>query len=571
MLIALSGTQLAANPVPRPGVVFGSFEYTGTDEVFSAPLAPGHYRNPILAGFYPDPDICRVGDDYYIVNSSFAYFPGIPVFHSRDLVNWTQIGNVVDRARQLDYRGLGVSRGIFAPAIGHYHGLFYVVCTFVDGGGNFLMTANDAAGPWSDPVWLGFDGIDPSLFFDDDGKAWLVNNGPPPNDRPLYEGHRAIYLQELDLVSKRLFGPRVIIVNGGANPVEHPIWIEGPHIVKKDGWYYLICAEGGTEEQHSEVVFRSRSVTGPFIAGPANPILTQRDLPGNRRNPVTSTGHAALLEAHNGEWWAVFLGCRPYEDNKFNTGRETFMLPVTWSQGWPSILSAGKEVPYTVPSPGAGSLDPTPPTPLTGNFTWRDDFAGTALSPLWMGLRGIPEVALGHGLRLVPNEDTLSGSGNPAFIGRRIQHAHFVATISLDVPSQGQVSAGLVAFQNETHHYFFGVRRAKQGSEIFIERQNGGLNEAVARASLGMVDHIELRLSSVGPRCDFQYSNPAGGWTVLLKDADATLLSTEAAGGFVGALVGVHARLARDQNPTLIPPSTGSMTPVTNSAAGDAK
>jgi alpha-N-arabinofuranosidase len=256
-LMALSAAKLM--PGSAPPVAFEWFEYTGRDAVFCAPLAPGHFRNPIFAGFYPDPDICRVGDDYYIVNSSFAYFPGIPIFHSRDLVNWTLVGHVVDRPGQLDYDGLGVSRGIFAPALSHHAGLFYLVCTFVDAGGNFLMTAAKPEGPWSDPVWLGFDGIDPSIFFDDDGRAWLVNNGQPPDDMPSYDGQRAIWLQEFDIAGKRPVGPREIIVNGGANPADHPVWIEGPHLFKKDGWHYLICAEGGTSEGHSEVVFRSRS------------------------------------------------------------------------------------------------------------------------------------------------------------------------------------------------------------------------------------------------------------------------------------------------------------------------
>src|SRR6478736_3142576 len=184
-----------------------------TPVAFDAPLPAGHYRNPILAGYYPDPSICRVGDDYYLINSSFAHFPGIPVFHSRDLVNWTQLGHVIDRPTQLKYDGLGITRGIFAPALSHHNGTFYLVCTMVDAGGNFLVTATNPAGPWSDPVWLNFDGIDPSLFFDDNGRAWLVNNGNPPDNKPLYQGHRAIWIQEFDPAAKKSIGPRSIIVN----------------------------------------------------------------------------------------------------------------------------------------------------------------------------------------------------------------------------------------------------------------------------------------------------------------------------------------------------------------------
>lgn len=166
--LTLSSAALSAAAEP---VAFESFTYTGRDTIFEAPLPAGHFQNPILAGYYPDPSICRVGDDYYLINSSFAHFPGIPIFHSKDLVNWKQIGHVITRPDQLNYNNLGITRGIFAPAISHHNGTFYVICTMVDAGGNFLMTAKDPAGPWSDPVWLGFDGIDPSIFFDDDGRA----------------------------------------------------------------------------------------------------------------------------------------------------------------------------------------------------------------------------------------------------------------------------------------------------------------------------------------------------------------------------------------------------------------
>ena len=545
-LMALSAAKLM--PGSAPPVAFEWFEYTGRDAVFCAPLAPGHFRNPIFAGFYPDPDICRVGDDYYIVKSSFAYFPGIPIFHSRDLVNWTLVGHVVDRPGQLDYDGLGVSRGIFAPALSHHAGLFYLVCTFVDAGGNFLMTAAKPEGPWSDPVWLGFDGIDPSIFFDDDGRAWLVNNGQPPDDMPSYDGQRAIWLQEFDIAGKRPVGPREIIVNGGANPADHPVWIEGPHLFKKDGWHYLICAEGGTSEGHSEVVFRSRSVRGPYSPGPANPILTQRTLAANRPDPVTCTGHADFVETAAGEWWAVFLGCRPYEGNMYNTGRETFMLPVSWVDGWPSVVAPGQAVPPSPASPGSKVVEAAAGAPMTGNFTWRDDFRGHALSSFWIGLRQGPERpwALGdpgRGLLLSPRRDKLSGNGNPAFIGRRLQHARFVASTALRVPATDGISAGLVAFQNETHHYFLGVHRGKGGLEVFVERLKGGPAETVARAAIPETARVEFRLVGDGAACDFEYALSPGAWQTMLSGADATLLSTQVAGGFVGTLVGLHARV----------------------------
>lgn len=338
--LGAEATSLGAEAT-SPSIAFDWFEYTGRDPDLTSPAPAGYYRNPILAGFYPDPSICRVGADYYLVNSTFAYFPGIPIFHSRDLVHWTQLGHVVTRPGQLNYDGLGVSRGIFAPSIRHHDGTFYLVCTMVDAGGNFLMTATNPAGPWSDPVWLGFDGIDPSIFFDDDGRAYIVNNGPPP-ETPLYQGHRAIWIQEFDPRAQKLTGPREVLVNGGVDRSKHPIWIEAPHIFKKDGWYYLICAEGGTAEDHSEVVFRSRAARGPCVAWNRNPILTQRTLDPKRPDPVTCSGHADFVATPDGAWWAVFLACRPYEGNLYNTGRESFLLPVKWTDdGWPMILEPG--------------------------------------------------------------------------------------------------------------------------------------------------------------------------------------------------------------------------------------
>ena len=570
-----TATAFAAGPAP---VVFNSFTYTGRDTVFDQPLPAGSYRNPILAGYYPDPSICRVGDDYYLVNSTFAHFPGIPIHHSRDLVHWTQIGQVVSRPTQLNYDGLGVSRGLFAPAISYHQGTFYMICTMIDAGGNFFMTATNPAGPWSDPVWLDFDGIDPSFFFDHDGKAWLVNNGAPEG-KPLYNGHRAIWVQEFDAATQKLVGPRSVLVNGGVDIAKQPVWIEGPHLYRRGDWYYLCCAEGGTGDNHSQVIFRSKSVTGPFVPWDKNPILTQRDLDGTQPQAVTTTGHADMTIGPDGQWWAVFLACRPYAGHYFNTGRETFLLPVKWTDdSWPVILPPGERVPYVVPAPvvnnksnqailpeHAEATEKTGKTNskssilsvtsckndsgfLTGNFTWGDEFDGPALSPLWIMLRQPHETWWsltaypGH-LSLTPRRETLSGKDNPSFLARRLQHARFEATTALTPPATPGVSAGLAAFQNETHHYFFGVRRAAAGLEIFLERLNGKLPEIVATATIPDTARLELRLTGEDKILAFAYATEAGKWQTLVPDADATVLSTQTAGGFVGAILGLHARL----------------------------
>ncbi|HOG76062.1 MAG TPA: glycoside hydrolase family 43 protein, partial [Candidatus Marinimicrobia bacterium] len=424
------------------------------------------YYNPILAGFYPDPSICRVGDDYYLVNSTFAYFPGIPVFHSRDLVNWKLIGHVMDRVEQMNLEGLGVSEGIFAPAIRFHDGLFYITCTLVGAGGNYVVTAQNPAGPWSNPVWLPqIDGIDPSLFFDQDGKAYIVYNSVAPNNRPLYEGHRTIRMYQFDYEKLKVISPEIILVNGGTDISKKPIWIEGPHIFRKDNFYYLICAEGGTSWEHSEVVFRSEQVTGPYVPYAKNPILTQRHLDPNRPHPITCTGHADLVMTPAGDWWAVFLGCRPYlpeYEGFFNTGRETFMAPVKWIDGWPVIDPDHAEIQYSYPLPIILEKPIKADIPYSGNFRIRDDFDSETLDLYWVFLRtphtkwySLSDRRGSLAIQLRP--ETCSGKSNPSFIGRRQQHLRGSASTAMDfVPVSEFEKAGLLVFQNEKHYYFLG-------------------------------------------------------------------------------------------------------------------
>lgn len=546
--LACAGSAFGATEAVR----FESFTYTGRDEIFAPPLRPGEYRNPILAGYYPDPSICRVGDDYYLIHSSFAHFPGIPIFHSRDLVNWTQIGNAISRPTQLPYEALGITRGIFAPAISHHDGVFYIVCTHVDGGGNFVLTATDPAGPWSDPIWLEFDGIDPSLFFDSStGRAWIVNNGAPPDNRPLYEGHRAIWIQEWDIAARRPTGPRRIIINGGVDLAQRPVWIEGPHVFRRGEWYYLNCAEGGTSVNHSQVIFRSRQPDGPYTPLPV-PTLTQRDLPPARPDPVTCTGHADLEIGPDGEWWAVFLGCTPYEGEHYNTGRQTFLLPVTWSaDGWPQILPPGEPVPFIAKGPGGATLQEDSPLPLTGNFTWRDDFDRTELGDPWLFLRAPQETwwrLAGGALHLAPRSDSLRGRANPSFVGRRLQHNRFTVETELILPARAGVAAGLSAFHNETHHYVFGVRRRSPDDatyEVYVEAQAGRAEHAqwtTGRLAADPGTAVTLRLTGHDAAYVFDYSTDGGAsWTRVGGSFDARNLSVATSYDFVGVLLGLYA------------------------------
>jgi alpha-N-arabinofuranosidase len=557
----LVGALLAAcAPVtPRPAAAppseearFDWFVYEGHDAIYDSVRAgPGEYLNPILPGFYPDPTICRQGDDYYLATSSFTYYPGVPLFTSRDLVHWRQLGSILNRPSQLNVDSAGTSRGVFAPSLSCRPGKLWMITTLVDRGGNFLVTATDPRS-WSEPVWLGFDGIDPSLFFDDDGKVYIVNNGLPEGPQLYGQGHRAIWIQEYDTSAQRMVGPRRMIVNGGVNLALHPIWIEAPHLFRKDGWYYLICAEGGTAEEHSEVVFRSRAVFGPYEPGPVNPILTQRHLDPARPFPVWTAGHADVVETQNGEWWAVFLGTRPYRDYVFNTGRETFLLPMEWRDGWPVILTGTATVPYVHRAP---NLPPdTGPGALPGgNFTDRDDFEAPVLRPTWSYLRTLrapwSETTSHPGwLTIQARSGTLEGPVQPSFVSRRQQHAWASATAAMRYrPLVAGDRAGIVAFQSGDAFYFLGVTLVDGQRSVELMRRAGPPGQAVsavvASAPLNAPAEatVYLRIRSRGGSYDFLYATRPDAWELLKGDADGTILSTRLAGGFVGTMLGMYA------------------------------
>lgn len=540
-------------------VKFGAFSYTGrTDTVPKS----GEYLNPIIAGFYPDPSICRVGDDYYLVNSSFQYFPGIPIWHSRDLVHWTQIGNVIDRPSQYPANGGAVSRGMFAPTIRYHDGTFYVVCTLVNGPGNFYVTAKKPRGPWSDPVFLpGVGGIDPSFFFDDDGKCYVCNCDEPPQGQALYNGHRTIRLQEVDLRKRKVVGNQIIIVNGGTDITQHPIWCEGPHLYKINKTYYLMCAQGGTSIDHSEVIFKSDSLYGPYIPAPHNPILTARDLPPDRPQPVTCTGHADLVQTQNGDWFAVFLGCQPYQNGFYNTGRETFMLPVKWDNGWPMILPPKTAVPLTVEKPNLPS-DQQPDVPTTGDIAYTDTFDSDALAFRWVGLR-VPASKwfaisrIDKALFLKPRADRLFGHSNPSYLAVRQQNNDFTCAVTLAAqPKTIACNAGLAAFQNEGHYYAINVQiKAGRLAEISLEQAaNGG--ESGRRDFRGRppailsakklpanLSSIKLEIRGDGPvtKCLYQIGDAAP--IQLGPDLPSSFLSTDIAGGFQGVTLGMFVEL----------------------------
>lgn len=531
---------------------FHWFDYQGQDAVFAEPLAKGSYQNPVVAGFFPDPSITRRGDDYYMVMSSFSYTPGLPILHSTDLVNWQLIGHALNRSSQADMAGMQVSRGIFAPTIRYHDGTFYLITTVVDKGGNFILTATDPAGPWSDPIWLPeVEGIDPDIFFDDDGKVYISHNGEAPGEA-LYEGHRAIWMWQYDPVKKAVLpDSKKLLVNGGVDLSTQPIWIEAPHIYKHNGWYYLVCAEGGTADQHSAVVFRTRSLNEPFVPYDSNPILTQRDLPADRANPITTAGHADFVQLPDGQWWAVFLATRAYEQRFYNTGRETFLLPVSWQDEWPHILPKGQEIPYQLTAP-TGLISSTGGLTQTGNFKWRDEFDGQSLKLDWNLLREFDQSWLrfdGQNLGLKAKAVGMNSLSQPAFIGRRQQHTSFETSTSLVLP-KGTISAGLVAFQNEQYHYYLGVKTEDGKPTVFLEQAKGAKPSLMTSQDLA-ASTTELRLKIQGNAAEisFYYADKNGDWQQLGPVQDAKILSTQVAGGFVGTTLGLHARQHTEDKP----------------------
>ena len=542
--IAFSGC-LSVNIVQAATAHFYNFTYEGKDAVFAQKPTQGKFQNPILAGFYPDPSIIRAGDDYYLVTSSFSYSPGVPIFHSKDLVNWKSLGHVLVTPTQLPLYKQQTSRGIYAPTIRYHDGTFYLITTLVDVRGNFIVTAKNPAGPWSDPILLPeVGGIDPDIFFDDDGRVYIAHNDAPVGE-PLYEGHRAIWLWEFDLETKKVIKEsRRMIVNGGTDLAKKPVWIEAPHIYKINGWYYLLCAEGGTGYEHSQVAFRTKDLTKPFEPYSGNPILTQRDLDINRPNPITTAGHADLIQTKEGEWWAVFLATRAYDKTAYNTGRETFLLPVTWKDGWPIILEQGKEIPYQTNAPKI-TLATTDAEPTTGNFIWQDNFSSKALQHQWVSLRtaNSPFYKLKkNSIQLQALNIGLDELEQPAFLGRRQQHTHFTANTELDIPAE-KSSAGIVALQSETAHYYFGATTINGKTQLFIEQANKSAPKVIQTLMPSDLGN-RLRLEIVGNagKINFYYRNKDGHKKPVLENADAKILSTEVAGGFVGTLLGIHAR-----------------------------
>ncbi|GAB2557064.1 glycoside hydrolase family 43 protein [Gracilibacillus alcaliphilus] len=495
------------------------------------------FKNPIIPGFYPDPSICRVEDDYYLVTSSFEYFPGVPIFHSKDLVHWRQIGHVLDRPEQLNLDQTPYSRGIYAPTIRYHEGIFYMITTFVvsptGARRNFYVTATDPAGPWSNPIWLpDAPGIDPSLLFDDDGKVYYTGNRKPPAGQ-LYKKHNEIWLQELDTETGKLIGEKYSLWDGALKNAHAQ---EAPHLYKINGWYYLIIAEGGTGHTHAVTIARSKSVTGPYEMTETNPILTHRHL--GKQHPIVNVGHADIVQTQFGDWWMVCLASRPYGGYYRNLGRETFLVPFVWEDGWPIV------------NPGKGVIEPEMEFPHLPEHKWpaqplHDSFESTKLADQWNFIRtprgdfwSLSE-RKGH-LRLKAKPENIMEEENPSFVGRRQQHINFYAELVVEFkPEKATDSAGLVLLQN--HNYQIRVEMVSENDQLAVKltRREAGEDQQIARQPLS-INKIYLGVEAVGQDYTFTYATELSEWRVLAEKVDGRILSTDMAGGFVGAYLGMY-------------------------------
>ncbi|MFV5690193.1 glycoside hydrolase family 43 protein [Flavobacterium sp. ZT3R25] len=484
------------------------------------------YQNPILSGFYPDPSICKVQDDYYMVNSSFGYFPGVPIFHSTNLVNWEQIGYVLDREEQLPLAKAETTLGIFAPTIRYHNGLFYMITTNITDKGNFYVTAKNPAGPWSNPIWIETPGIDPSLFFDDNGKVYVTsaqNWGPVKN---------RIVMSEIDLATGKLLSEPVTIWKGTGGKFP-----EGPHLYKKDGFYYLIIAEGGTEYGHKVTIARSKNIWGSYESNPANPILTHANS-NEENNPIQGMGHADLVQTTDGSWFMVALGFRPLNDHQI-LGRETFLAPVVWNPNeWPVVNRNGSMALEM-------KVDKLPGAVTAKNFNQNENFNSDTLGFEWNYINNpIPQnysLTKHKGyLRLYGSEKSLSENPGVTFAGRRQQHFNFNATTTIDFnPTTDNEEAGITMYKDGLHHYKLFIRKIGKERELVLAYNIGKIKAIEKRMHL---KKGPVKLTVFGTQAFYEFGfSQANNAVITLGKVDTKYLSTETAGGFTGTYIGLYA------------------------------
>lgn len=483
------------------------------------------FTNPIISGFYPDPSICRVGKDYYMVSSSFEYFPAIPVWHSQDLVSWTQIGHAIDRVEQgLDLSDVRPSGGVQACTIRHHNGLYYITSTSIGKTWprpdyNFIITATHPAGPWSEVKYFkDAPGIDSSLFFDDDGKAYFMANREKENsDDP---GDTEIWIQELDLETLELIGPRHGLWDGCGG-----VFPEGPHIYKRKGYYYLLIAEGGTGFEHAVTMARSQHIFGPYVPSSRNPILTHRHLGFD--HDIQCIGHADIVQTHDDDWYMVCLGMRPLSYNgerKYaNLGRETFLVPIQWADDESPIVS-----------PGTGKVENHYLLPMSSKQKKKSLMKGFGIE--FVGIRYEAHAQVMDDcltIKMLPGK--LSEDTEVGFFGRRQTHWHFRAETMMSVFLNEDECAGMTMYYNDQSFFSWGLYKANGCIYFKLLRMDHG--EEVLLKEMIYDDH-KMILGVVGEGLSYTvYVNGKSFYTIT----DGWRLSSSYAGGHTGAFIGLFA------------------------------
>ncbi|MFD1316382.1 glycoside hydrolase family 43 protein [Namhaeicola litoreus] len=499
------------------------------------------YNNPIIAGFNPDPSVCRVGDDYYLVTSTFEYFPGVPIYHSKDLVNWTMIGHVLHRPEQLDLDGVASTAGIYAPTLRYHEGTFYMITTLITNRegtkpkGNFIVTAKNPAGPWSSPHWIdGAPGIDPSLFFDDDGKAYYCGNRNAENQE--FRAEKQIWIQEIDLQNFKLKGKigtldsKPYYIN---DIIGSAVAFEAPHIYKKDGVYYLLIAHGGTGMGHAVSIWKSHTPYGPWEDNPDNPILTHRgDTSG-----INATGHADVFQTQDGDWWSVFLAVRSTDEKNNVMGRETFLAPVDWSGTWP-IYNPKGEVSRTAFTHDAPKLFGG----TQKDFNFKDSFSNETLDLNWSMIRTPRstwwdlKTTMGK-LKLLLRPDEIKNYEQPSFLGLRVPDMKIESEVNLDfTPATPSECAGL-AFERGHDEEWTLVKELIDDKAVVSVFYNG--EKKLGQYQLKSEKTITLKIKLDDFKMSF-FVKEDTNWEKI-AEADASSLGFPPAGRFTGSMVGPYA------------------------------
>lgn len=488
------------------------------------------YQNPIISGYNPDPTICRVGEDYYIMNSSFEYFPGVPIYHSRNLVNWELQGHVLTRKSQVDLTKVNPSNGIYAPTLRYHDGYFFMCTTNVGKKGNFIVYSRDILEGWSEPVWVDQWGIDPSLLFDDDGKVYFCT-------AEFSRGNEGIYICELNPFTGEKYTETKLLTKGCGGK-----YAEGPHLYKWFGKYYLMMAEGGTEYGHMETIMRSDSPYGPYEPCPHNPIITHRN---DMKEDIMCTGHGDMMEDADGNWWLVCLGVRPITNEKrrvllHNLGRETFLAPVSWEDGWPVVGTEG-----TI---GLEMEGPLPGKPELVNRSFADDFSSSQWklqynflrNPVYENYQLCPEDKC---LILRGNEVTLSMADSPSFVGVRQKEFQVQATVKVRVRNGGEkLRAGLTAYYNKAFHYDIFMEKKNGSFQVTLGKQLFDVQADVSVCDMGDTDTVYLKIVADKEFYKFYYATDGREYQYLGQGLTAGLCTevTETM-TFTGVYLGMFA------------------------------